>query len=485
MNTTNVKKNIIWNLLKTISNVLFPLISVPYISRVLLPENVGKVNFSVSFVSYFSLIASLGISAYAIRECAAIRENKLELRKKASQFYSINICTTVLAYVLMAIILLSFNKLDSYRELIIIQSATIFFATIGADWLNSAMEDFSYIAIRTICLQIISIILMFMFIKNTDDYIKYALILVIASSGANIFNYFYRKKFCKLSFTIEINWKEHMRPIIYMLVMLLAQTIFNSADITMLGIMKGDYEVGLYSTAVKISNLVSQIVSSIVWVMMPSMSKLFSEKDYDQINFMLRKVLGIFLLLGIPSGIGVIVLSKEIIYVIAGEAFANASYSLSILMISFLFSIVGGSFLGNMVFLPAKQEKKYMIICCAATIINVIANYFVIPYWGAIAASGTTAISSLVITILLFIFVDKRIKINGIKSLVISPIIGTIVIVLFCGLIGSRVDSYVGKIAIDIIGSVVFYTLIQFKLKNQFIIELFDIVKNKVKNVAG
>mgnify|MGYP000106819924 CR=1 FL=1 len=189
----SLKINTILNMIKTCSNIIFPLITFPYISRVLMTENVGKVNFGDSYVSYFSLIASLGITTYAIRECAKVRDNREKLEETASQIFSINLCTTGLAYVLLFLSLIIFRRLDVYRNLIMIQSVVIIFTTLGADWLNSAMEDFKYITIRSIIFQIISMILMFTFVKSTSDYMKYAAISVLSTSGYNILNIVYRK----------------------------------------------------------------------------------------------------------------------------------------------------------------------------------------------------------------------------------------------------------------------------------------------------
>ena len=170
-----------------------------------------------------------------------------------------------------------FRRLDAYRNLIVIQSVVIVFTTIGADWLNSAMEDFEYITIRSIAFQILSMVLMFIFVKQPGDYIKYAAISVVSTSGYNILNVFYRKKYCKLTFTLNIPWKKHMIPILLLFVMTLSQTIFNSSDITMIGFFKGDYEVGIYSTATKMEKLISNIVSSIVFVLMPRLSSILHD----------------------------------------------------------------------------------------------------------------------------------------------------------------------------------------------------------------
>ena len=196
-------------MIKTCANIIFPLITFPYVSRILMAENIGKVDFANSYVSYFSLIASLGISTYAIRECSKAKLEKTNLEKTASQIYSINMCTTVFSYVLLVISILLFDKLEPYRLLIFIQSTTILFTTLGADWLNTAMEDFLYITIRSISFQIISLALLFVFVKNQNDYINYAIITVVSSSGANIVILFIEDDIVKR----DLHWIFHGRLI--------------------------------------------------------------------------------------------------------------------------------------------------------------------------------------------------------------------------------------------------------------------------------
>lgn len=481
MQQKSIKENSILNVIKTISSIIFPLITFPYISRVLLPNNVGKINFGTSFISYFSMIASLGITTYAIRECSAVREDKSKLGKKASEIFSINICTTFIAYVLLAVSLILFRKLDNYRVLIIIQSTTILFTTLGADWLNSAMEDFKYITIRTIAFQVISLLMMFCFVRTPDDYIKYAVISVFSSSGANIVNIFYRKRFCEVKFTNDMNWKIHFKPIFLLFVMIMAQTIFSSADQTMLGIMKGDYEVGIYSTALKIENIILQVVASLVWVVMPRLSIYFAEEDYKKINGMLKKTLSIFMVIGCPAIAGVWALSNEIVMIIGGKNFLDSALPLNILMLAFAFSLIGGSFLGNMVLLPSKKENVYMWICCITAVFNVVMNYILIPHGGASAAAFTTALSSLLILILLLLKKDKRIKLDYIVEVIISPLIGSVVIFVYCKIIEILFTGLWSRTIVSILGSIILYCLVMIMMKNDLCMELIEAIKTRIK----
>lgn len=480
----SIKKNSIYSILKTGSSILFPLITFPYISRVLLTENVGKVNFGLSVVSYFSLIASLGIATYAIRECSAVREDKDKLSNIASQLWSINIITTIVSYLLLGFTLLTYHKLDNYRTLIGIQSLSILFATLGADWLNQAMEDFRYITLRTVAFQFISLLLLFTFVHKPEDYMKYAVISLVSSSGASLINVWYRRRYCNVRMIWDIRngieWKRHMMPILYLFVMILAQTIFNSVDSTMLGLMHGDREVGIYSTAHKILNIINQVVGSIIWVIMPRMSYYFAEKKYEEVNKLLRKVLGFNLLLGLPCAVGCCVISKDVILVVAGEAFIEAAPVLQILMTGFVFSLFGGSFLGNAILLPSKQEKYYMIICCITALVNIIGNYLFIPLYGAKAAAGTTAVCSLTILILLLFKVDRNVRIQNVLRLILSPVIGCVGITAVC--LGCRgIENLWIRVMISMGGSVCVYGLLQVMTGNELCTEVIQILKKKIK----
>lgn len=473
----SIKKNAVFNIIKTLSSIVFPLITFPYISRVLFPENIGKINFALSIVSYFSLIASLGITTYAIRECSSVRYDKGKLGDSASQIFSINILTTIVAYAALAVTLLLFRRLDNYRILITIQSLTIAATTLGADWLNSAMEDFKYISLRTVAFQLVSLVLMFIFVHKPEDYIKYAVISLVSSAGASVMNIWYRRRYCKVEFTLGIKWKQHMMPILFLFVMILAQTIFNSVDSTMLGLMKGDFEVGIYSTAHKIKNVIVQIVASLAWVVMPRMSYYFAESDYIKINAMLKKVLGIMVLIGFPCIAGSVVLSSEMIEIVSGAQYASARLPLILLMLSFTVEIFGGCFLGNMVCLPGKQEKVFMEACCFAAVVNVVLNAILIPYGGASAAAFTSGISAVIIFIWLIAKKDKRIKLNYVTEVCRAPLAGSFLIVGFCCMIVEFISGLLIRTFVSIFGSVILYGLTVLLLKNELAKEMLRSLK--------
>lgn len=480
MNNDYINKNAILNTVKTVSGIIYPLITFPYISRVLMAENVGKVNFGNSIVSYFSLIASLGVSTYAIRECSKVRDSQDKLSNTASQIFSINIVSTIISYLALVVTFVVARPLDNYRELICIQSATIMFTTLGADWINSAMEDFKYIAIRTIGMQFVSLVLMFLFVKKPEDYMDYALISVLASSGANIINVFYRRKYCKINFTVHMDLKTHLPPIFLMFSMILSQTIYTNSDTTILGLFRGDYEVGLYITSVKIYHLINTMIASVAWVVMPQLSLEFAKKDYVEVNKLLKYSMNFIIVLGLPCIVGVNVIALPIIDLMAGPEFYGAATSLHILTITLAFSLIGGWF-GNMTMIPAGREKVCLLSCCISALVNIILNIILIPKYGLNAAASTTAIAEIVGVCIVSYYKDKEIRIDNLSEMIKAPIVGSIAIAIIALLVRSFINSNALICVITIILSVIIYSFILILMKNEFALSFLKPFIDKLK----
>lgn len=471
MTSQNVKKNTVYSIIKSCAAVIFPLITFPYISRVLQANNVGKVNFSNSIISYFSLIASLGVTTYAIRECAKVKSDKEKLGQVASEIISINICTTVISYILLLILMIFAKPLQGYKYLIIIQSTNILFTTLGADWLNTAMEDFRYITIRTVAFQVIAIVLMFSMVRKPSDYMIYAVIMVIATSGGNIANIFYRKRYCKTQFTFNMNVKKHMPPILKLFAMLLSQQIFCNSDTTMLGLMHGDYEVGLYGTAVKVYNVVNSLMASITWVVMPKLSCAFAEEDYNSVNNTLEYALNFIITLGAPCVIAMNLLASDIILIVGGKGYLEATMALRILAVTLAISLIWGFFM-NIILLPSGKDGVCLRACIAGAVFNVIVNAILIPRFSIEGAAIATACSQLIGLIFCIPYIDKRVKVNF-KRIIKPPIFGSIVLIIVLIVIRKIVNvMWLRFIFSAGLGSVV-YMLVQLLLKNELIVPIW------------
>ena len=251
MKEKSMTRNAVLNTIRTVMAMVFPLITFPYVSRILQVENMGKVNFTASIVSYFVLLAGLGIKTYGIREGARIRDNKEELEKFVSQLFSINILSTLMAYVALTVILLGVQSLQAYSLLIFVHSFSIIGNTIGIEWLYTINEDYLIITIRSIVVQFVSMILLFALVRSSKDYTIYAGITVFSTTASNLFNFFYARKKVKIRLTSVLNLKQHLSPILVFFAMSATTTIYVNSDTTMLGFLVGDYYVGIYNTATK------------------------------------------------------------------------------------------------------------------------------------------------------------------------------------------------------------------------------------------
>lgn len=476
----SIKKNTVFNIIKSLSTVIFPLITFPYVSRVLGADNVGKVNFSSSIVSYVSLIASLGITTYAIRECSKVKDNESDLNKLASQIYSINIMSTIVAYIIIGIVILFAKPLYGYRSLILIQVVTVLFATLGTDWINSAMEDFKYITIRTFIFQVLSIVLMVIFVREPSHFYRYAMICVLSASGGNIVNIFYRRKYCKIVFTFSMDVKQHLKPIILVFSLVLSQTIYCNSDMTILGFIKGDYQVGLYSVAVRIYTIVNTMVASVALVVMPQMSKLFQNKNYDEINKLVRYALDCIVVIGFPIIAGIACMAPEVVEIIAGTEYAGSVPALRILMLSLLFSYLGGIII-NVIMIPSGREKLCLKTSVISASINIVLNFILIPKFGLYAAAATTAIAEGVGLCIISRHIETDIKVGRFKEIFLGPISGCI-----CVVVVTVIVKWIGltlwpRTLIVTAFSVVVYGLVMLVTKNRLVMDITGSIVKRLK----
>ena len=467
MSSASIKKNTVYNIIKTASTILFPIITFPYISRVLQPDNIGKINFGSSIVGYISLLATLGVTTYAIRECSKVKNDREKLGKLSGEIISINLFTTFIAYIVLALLLLLYGKLRDYRLLIMIQSMSVIFTTLGADWLNTAMEDFKYITIRTVAFQVISVVLMFIFVREPNDYFKYAIITVLSSSGGNILNIIYRRKYCKTRFTLKCNFTKHLPPILGLFAMLLAQQIFVMSDTTIIGLTLGDYQVGLYSTAVKIYGILNQIMGSITWVVMAQLSVAYSEHKVDDVKKILKYVIQFSAVFGIPCVVGLFILSPEVIYAVGGSNYIEAAFTLRLLSLSLATAIIN-NYIFNINLLAAGKDKICLFACSISAVINIVANIIFIPKFGINAAAITTMVSQICIAILCIRYLKKEYHDLSNFTLILRPAFASVVMAVIVVILKSSINKFIPRVFASVFCGIASYFILLLILRDEF-----------------
>lgn len=483
MKKKSMAVNAFLNGLRSILNIIFPLITFPYVSRVLTVDGIGKYNFSNSFVSYFILLAGLGVSTYAVREGAKYRNNKKRIDKFASEVFTINIFSTIISYLLLFICLLIFYNLRSYLSCILIFSLQIFFTTIGTEWIYTIYEDYAYITIRSIIFQIISIVLLFIFVRNSTDYINYAAITVFSAVGANVLNFITARKICKINVILHFNWKKHIIPILIIFASNVAITIYVNSDITLLGLMKSNYVVGIYSVSSKIYSIVQTLLNSLLMVTIPRLAMLYGQKKFREYKSVLSNVINSLVIFIAPASVGLFILSKNIILIISGSKYIRATNSLRILCFALIFSLIA-AFLSGCILIPIKREKDVLKGTIVSAILNIIFNIALIPSWDENAAAISTVLAEAVIMFFNLYYSKDIIKPIFTSRIfiknIVDSIIGCIAVAVICWLTISSYNKLIIQTIICIVLSLLIYIDILILLRNNFMLNTINNIKYKI-----
>lgn len=477
--------NAFLNGLRSVLNLIFPLITFPYVSRVLSVSGIGIYNFSNTYIGYFVLIAGLGIETYAVREGAKYRENNNKIDEFSSQVFSLNMIATLVAYLLLFASLIIFKNLHNYVSCILIFSLQILFTTIGTEWIYTIYEDYTYITVRSIIFKIISIILLFLLVKKPEDYLIYAAITVFSAVGSNLLNFIHAKSFVDIRLTTKTKWRIHLKPILIIFASSVAVTIYVYSDTTILGLIKNDYAVGIYSTSVKIYQMAQGLLSALLTVTIPRLAFLWGQRRVGEYNQVLSKVLDSLGILVLPAAIGLIMLSKEIVLIIASEKYIPSVNALRIISWAIIFSIFSWIF-SDCVLIPAKRENLVLRNTVITAIENIVLNFVLIPFMSYDGTSLSTVIAELTAMIMngyscRDIIKPVIFKKNTLKNL-LDSVVGCMGIVVICLLCDLGFKSLIIKTILSVVLSIVMYGAILVLLKNKNAYSLLNRVKTAIEN---
>ena len=403
----SVKYNFMMNMILKISQYIFPLISLPYITRALGAIGLGK---ATSVITYFSMFAQLGIPSYGIRECAKIRDDKVALTKLVQELIIINTISVVISYSGLFILMIFVKKLQEEPVLLLIQSITILLNMIGIDWLYQAIEQYQYITIRNISFKFLSLVLMFMFIHNPNDYIKYAVLIVVSGSGSNLLNLFNSRKILeKKTFRGQYELKRHLKPIFIFFFMSIAVSIYTSLDTVMLGFISSDTEVAYYTIATKIKMVLASTVAAIGPVLLPRITYCLHNGQNDKFYSYISKSIHFVLLISLPFTIFFAALAPNAIMFLGGSEYIPATMCMRV--ISFTIIPLGiGNVAASQILAPSGREIYTMYSTIVGAVIDFGANLLLIPRYGATGAAVATVITEIIVAIVQVKFAWDKMK---------------------------------------------------------------------------
>ena len=405
----SLKINFIMNAFLTMSSFIFPLITFPYISRILLPEGTGKVSFATSVISYFVILAQLGIPTYGIRACAKVRDNREELSKTAHELLIINIIMCCFSYLILGILLMTVPKFKSEKTLLIIVSLTLLFNTIGMEWLYKALEQYMYITIRSIIFKVIAVIAMFLLVHEKSDYIIYGAISIFASSASNIFNLMNVHKYINLKPIGNYNLKQHLKPVFIFFAISCAATIYTNLDTVMLGFIKTDSDVGCYNAAVRIKSILVSIVTSLGVVLLPRASYYLEHNMISEFYKITKKAINFVFIIAVPLMAYFILFAKEGIFLLSGSAYIGAVKPMQIIMPTLVF-IGLTNIMGIQMLVPMGKEKIVLYSEIAGALVDLVINIVLIPRWASAGAAIGTLVAEIIVWIVQYCALRKDVK---------------------------------------------------------------------------
>lgn len=427
----SVKVNYILNLINTGTQMLFPLITFPYVCRVIEADGVGQINFYQSIISYISLFTCLGIPMYAIREIARDRSDVIQMNRTAMEILLLHSMLTLVGYAIVAILCLTIPQIQVNIPLFLILSLTIFFTAIGCEWFYQGIEDFKYITIRGLIIKTVSVVLLFIFVKSKTDLLYYGCYTVFGVLGGNIFNFFRLRKYIHRENIIfsELHIKRHIKPVLKVFSFSVVTSIYLQLNTVLLGFLKNALAVGYFAAATKVMQMLLKMSACLGSVMMPRASHLIAENKEAEFNRLIQKSYDFTLAIALPMTIGLIFCAPSLITALCGVKFEHSILPSQIIAPIILMVAISNIF-GIQVLFP-KGKINIVTLCCGiGAVADLILNLCLIPFFSYIGTSIAYLGAEVATTVSMYFIGRKYIPIIYFKKSHLTYALGCIVMAL-------------------------------------------------------
>lgn len=478
------QKNIFYNVLLAISQVLFPLITFPYLARVLGPENIGLYNFSESYARYFALVAALGISVYGVREIAKKQDQPKALSNTFAELFLINLIATCILSVLYLFTIGYTNRLSSHANLFYWSFVFFFFQVFVLEWFFTGINQFKYIAIRFFSIRLIFVVAIFIFIKEANDYVKYMQLQVGLTFFLGVINFVYLFKFIDLK-NIRINelsLLKHLKPLLLLFLTIFSISVYLHFDTVLLGILADNESVGYYSAPLKLVKIIIAVLAAITAAMFPKMVQFFEQGEMVEFEKMLKQSFELVVSIGIPTTILVYILAPEIIYILFGSSFEPAIRPLQIsaplILIVSLSTIFGFQIL-------SVHSKDSSILKSAITgmLFSLVASFLFIPKFKQEGAAYIILFTELLVLSFFIYFSSKVVQLKNTKQVISREIAFAIPYCVIPYMISTIALSTITKLIVVLISALLWFIVVHFFIVKTSVFKtlIMDILMRRIK----
>ena len=456
-------KNFLYNLIYQVFTFLIPLITTPYISRVLGVDNVGIYSYTYSIVYYFMLGSMLGINNYGSRTIAKNEKNKDIMSKKFISIYLLQLLLSII--MIISYILFLITTSYKYKSIMMIQLIFLLSAALDINWFFFGLERFKVTISRNIIIKLLSLILIFMFVKTTKDLWIYTLIMSSGTLVSQLYLWIFIKKEIKL---VKVKLKdilEHLKPCLILFIPVIAYSIYRVMDKTMIGYIAGTTELGYYESAEKIINIPISLITALGTVMLPHMSKLDTSKIKEKIN----ESFELCFCFVVPMIIGLFVISYDFTLIFFGKEFMKTAQILNFLIITILFSGIANVIRTNYL-IPSGNDRIYVTSTIIGAVINLILNLIFIPKYKSIGACVGTIVAELTVMMYQIIMTRKNINYNRAFYILIKYLFKGIIMGIIIFAVGNLINNIYIKLCVQIIVAILVYlSMIKDYIINEFL----------------
>lgn len=478
---SSIKTNIILNITNTITGILFPIITFPYATRILLPDGIGTINFLQSIISYIILLTNIGIPMYAVREIAKHRDN-IEIRNQTTiEILLLSVILCILGYIAVIILNLSVSQISSHSNIFLILSLSIIFTSIGINWFYQAIEDFKYITYRAIIFRLLCTISLFIFVHTPSDLEAYAWITVGTTVGNNFINFIHLRKYISIKKIIWNNLRiwHHLKPALHIFILNIIISLYTNLNTTMLGFMQDSSAVGYYTAGNKISHIILNIITSIGVVMLPRCSNLIETRQKKQFASITQKTYQLVIAFSLPCICGLIVFAPSIITLFCGAEFIEATPVLQWTAPIILF-IGLSNVIGIQILYPQNKEDIVIWSTIGGAIFNLILNIWLIPKYSFIGTGISTFTAELVVLVIQLIIGYKYIPFKLFGSAILKYIKATFIMAIAILIINAESTNHWIILTIGTITGCLIYIGSLFLMKDDLLKEILSHIKNLI-----
>lgn len=386
-------KNFLYNILYQLLTFFVPFITVPYVSRVLGAENVGIYSYTYSIVCIFMLSGMLGINNYGSRTIARVRDDKDKLSRTFFSIYFLQLMINIIALVLYSTYVLVFA--NSYKSVYFIQTIFLISICFDINWFFFGLEKFKITVTRNLIIKILSVILVFILVKDKGDLNVYTFIMSFSALLSQIFLIIILPKYVNLK---KVKFKEifsHFKEVLYLFIPVLAFSIYKVMDKTMIGLFSSVTQVAYYEYAEKLMNIPTAVISALGTVMLPHMSYIM-QNDKEKYKKTIFDSMKLVSKLSTIMCFGLILISSDAVKVLFGSEF-EASSSILILLSTTILASSWANVIRTQFLIPLKKDKVYIRSTFVAAVVNLFLNIILIRKYAAVGACIGTIVSEFVV----------------------------------------------------------------------------------------